>query len=342
MRIIRVGRGRSSPKGVRAYYGNIMGKITYIFRAWRLAERLHKEKPFAATWGMMASYGSIAALFFKLRHPKIPFVLTIQEGDSERHLRFGKVGLVGIAWSVGIRMANHIQVISTYLKEFVLRRGAKAPITVVPNGVDLAVFQKEYSPEEQTKLVEKLGITNEYVVITTSRLVEKNAVDILIEAIGKVIERGIRIKCIVVGDGPDRKKLERLAALRGIKGSVVFVGQLSQGLLPLYLRISDLFVRVSRSEGLGISFLEAMAAGVPVIGTPVGGITDFLEDGKTGWAVPVNNSEVLAEKIYYSIQHREARKKIAVDAQKLIRSRYTWDYVAESIDVIFQSVISNT
>ncbi|MST04192.1 MAG: NAD-dependent epimerase/dehydratase family protein, partial [Candidatus Pacebacteria bacterium] len=79
--VFRVGNGKSGN-----YYGRNFEKILYVFRAWRKAEKEHTKRPFDAIWGMMASYGGFAALLFKLRHPKIPFILTLQEGDSEAHI----------------------------------------------------------------------------------------------------------------------------------------------------------------------------------------------------------------------------------------------------------------
>ena len=82
--IIRLGKGQKR----KGKYGRIFSKISYIFRAWQEAERLHQKRRFKVIWAVMASYGGIAALFFKLKHPSLPLFLTIQEGNSERQLIF--------------------------------------------------------------------------------------------------------------------------------------------------------------------------------------------------------------------------------------------------------------
>jgi glycosyltransferase involved in cell wall biosynthesis len=144
MEILRLGKGKNSPKK----YGRIWEKIRYVFLAWQAAEDLHRQKRFEAVWAIMASYGGIAALLFKLNHPRVPLLLTIQEGDSEKHLTLGKFGLVGLLGKRIIRQADYIQVISFYLKNFSERRGARSPIEVIPNGVDLELFGAKYTNSE--------------------------------------------------------------------------------------------------------------------------------------------------------------------------------------------------
>lgn len=348
---IRVGRGIRSSRAsqladtgqkssTRQYYGRFWDKILYIFQAWREAEKLHARKRFRVIWAVMASYGGIAALFFKLNHPTIPLLLTVQEGDSERHLAFGKLGLVGILSQQIIKKADYIQVISNYLKKFVEKRGAGAAIEVIPNGVDLDLFSVRYANAELKAIRENLGISDEYVVITTSRLAHKNGLDFLIQAIAEC-QKFLDVKCLIIGDGPERRVLRDLAAKLKIESGILFLGQIPQKDLPLYFRISDVFVRASRSEGLGSSFLEAMAVGVPVIGTPVGGIVDFLKDGQTGFLVKPEDPADLAAKIKYVLISPEIRKKTVENAFELVNRNYSWDTIAKSFLNIFDKLISH-
>ena len=98
--------------------------------------------------------------------------------------------------------------------------------------------------------------------------------------------------------------------------------------MPPYLHISDIFVRPSLSEGLGNSFLEAMAAGIPVIATPVGGIPDFLVDGETGLFCEVNNPHSIAQKVEKLIKDRESRDYIIKNAREMVLQKYSWERVA--------------
>ncbi|MBI3046102.1 MAG: glycosyltransferase family 4 protein [Candidatus Harrisonbacteria bacterium] len=340
--IIRFGKG--SNKGKR--YGRVWNKIFYIFSAWQEAERLHRQKRFQAIWAIMASYGGIAALFFKLNHPGIPFLLTIQEGDSEKHMVLGKFGLVGFFGGMIIKKADYIQAISSYLKDFVKRRGAKAPIEIIPNGVDLELFGTGYTNAELKAARANLGLQDEYVIVTTSRLVYKNGIDTLIEAIAICKSKMLNMKCLIIGDGPEYKNLKSKVSSLKLENNVLFLGQISQRDIPLYLKVSDIFVRPSRSEGLGSSFLEAMAAGLPVIGTPVGGITDFLKDPSTssgqatGLFAKVNNPKDLAEKIHRLLMNPELRKNIIKNGQLLVQENYSWDRIAGLFKNIFDKLIN--
>lgn len=334
--IIRLGKGRGGGK----YYGRVWNKIFYVFRAWQEAEKLHKQKRFEVIWAVMASYGGIAALFFKLRHPRIPFLLTIQEGDSEQHMLFGKFGLVGFWGKRIIQTADYIHVISNYLKSFVEKKKAKCPVEVIPNGVNINLFSTHYNTRETRAIRQNLGIDDEYVIITTSRLVYKNGIDILIESIARFKEKRPNIKCLIIGDGPERKKLQVLSHKLKVDNNVIFLGQIPQRDLPLYLTISDIFVRPSRSEGLGNSFLEAMAAGIPVIGTPVGGIMDFLRDGQTGFYVNVNDPDNLAKRMQEILENPELRKRVVYNEKALIKENYSWDRIARLFKNIFDKLIN--
>ncbi len=334
--IFRLGRGRSATQ----YYGRIQDKIFYVFSAWKKAEELHQKKRFELIWAVMASYGGIAALIFKFRHPRIPLLLTIQEGDSEKHLIFGKFGLVGLLGNRIIRQADYIQVISKFLKDFAQKRGARCPIEVVPNGVDLNLFGTDYKNSEIKAIRENLGLKSEYVIITASRLVYKNGVDILIKGLAQLKEKRPDIKCLIIGGGPEFKKLKSLSQKLKVDEKVIFLGQIPQKDLPLYFRLADIFVRVSRSEGLGNAFLEAMAAGIPVIGTPVGGIVDFLQDNQTGFLVKANEQAILAEKMKYILDNPEIAKRVAGNAYSMVKQNYSWDIIAKLFRNIFDRLIN--
>jgi len=335
--IIRLGKGSQSG----SHYGHLFGKIAYIFRAVQKAEAMHRQKRFEAVWAIMASYGGIAALLFKIKHPNIPLLVTIQEGDSERHLRFGKLGLVGFFWKRILRNADYIQAISFYLRDHIKKIGVSCPIEVIPNGVDINLFRTQYSAAEIKSVRENLGIKDEYVVITTSRLVAKNGVDILIAAIARFKEKRPNVRCLIIGAGPERAALERQARRLGVDVNVIFLGHIAQHDLPIYFRIADIFIRPSRSEGLGNSFLEAMAAGIPVIGTLVGGIADFLHDGRTGFIVPVDDPEAIAGKMHYIIGNSNVRNQVVQEASRLILDNYSWDMISKMFRNIFNKLIND-
>lgn len=163
-------------------------------------------------------------------------------------------------------------------------------------------------------------------IITTSSLIPRNGLDILVEACALL---KIDWELTIAGDGPLRSDLENLAIKLGIINRVKFLGRVPSEQVTNLLMTNDLFVRPSRAEGFGNSFIEAMAAGLPVIGTPIGGIVDFLFDNKTGFIVPVDDPKVLAEKIEYVFKHDV--KKITQAAKKFVQDNYDWDIIAQKV-----------
>ncbi|TSC61337.1 MAG: glycosyltransferase, partial [Parcubacteria group bacterium Gr01-1014_107] len=134
-------------------------------------------------------------------------------------------------------------------------------------------------------------------------------------------------RLFIAGEGGE-EELRRLVQKLKLGERVIFGGTISHQKLPLYLKICDIFVRPSRSEGLGSSFIEAMAAGLPVIGTPVGGIPDFLEDGKTGLFCKVNDPEDIAKQIRRLAEDKKLRETIIRSARERAFRDYDWGFIS--------------
>jgi glycosyltransferase involved in cell wall biosynthesis len=127
------------------------------------------------------------------------------------------------------------------------------------------------------------------ILVTVGRLVRRKANDQLIEMIANIEDPSVRL--LIIGDGPLREELQELAEARNVSDRVVFAGFVSEKDKQSLLAISDLYVSTSQHEGFGLVFLEAMAAGLPVICYDFGGQTDFLEDGLTGALIPLNEQD---------------------------------------------------
>src|SRR3989344_5399971 len=261
--VFRVGRGNKWDKLLLPLYG------------LNLASKLHQRDDYDLIFSSMASYGGETARRFKMKYPAVPFLLNLQEGRDFSSTFF----LRDYVFKKIINAADIIVVISDFLKHVAIRNGVKKEkIQLIPNGVDIKNFSREFNYAELSKLNDDLGIKpDEKVIISASRLTSKNGIDILIEAFSILVNhwQGGRYKLILAGDGPLKEKLSALAKELEVEDRISFLGTVTQEDLPRYFAISNVFVRPSRSEGLGSAFLEAMAGGLPVIATPVGGIIDF-------------------------------------------------------------------
>ncbi len=294
---------------------------------------LHKKNKYDVSWAVMANQAAVAASVFKFFCKKVPLVLTIQEGDEEEYLKryvFGNNFLYKILikpWhTMPFRFADRAITLSTYLKKRVEQNNFKGPIDIIPNGVDLKNFTKNYQEDKLDALREKLEIKNdEKTIITTSRLVDKNAINDIISSLSHLPKK---YKLLILGTGPLLYKLQNLAEKEGVYNRVKFLGFVDNKEIPKYLKISDYFVRPSISEGMGNSFIESFAAGIPVIATPVGGITDFLVDEETGLFCEIRNPESIAERIKFLEKNSELREKIILKAKEASKG-YDWNLIAK-------------
>ncbi len=172
-------------------------------------------------------------------------------------------------------------------------------------------------------------------IIHTGRLVAKNGICDLIQALTYLPSE---VKLQLLGGGEEEMMLKNLAKKLGVAARVEFLGHVPPERVAEYLHRADIFCRPSLSEGLGISFLEAMGAGLPTIGTAVGGIPDFLKHLETGWICEVKNPKSIADQVKFIIDPVNQAKvqEIVARARKLVEEKYNWDTVAREINVIFK------
>ncbi|PIR05601.1 hypothetical protein COV56_01945 [Candidatus Kuenenbacteria bacterium CG11_big_fil_rev_8_21_14_0_20_37_9] len=321
----------------RVGQGNKLDKPFYPIRAFLFSRKLHKKNQYSLVWAMMASWAGIAVLLFKLLNPRVKYLLTLQEGDSEEFLR-KRTWFWRPFYELIYKKADHIQAISRWLEQRAKDYGYKGDVSVVPNGVDLEKFKIQNS---KFKIKRELNIKdNTKIIFTASRLVEKNDIETLIRAF-KILVSDILISSflIIAGGGGLEDKLKKLVLGLGIQDKVFFLGQLSPDEAWKYYSIADIFVRPSLSEGFGNSFIEAMAASLPIVATPVGGILDFLEDRKTGLFCRVKDPRDLADKIKMIFENKELCRTIRENGLRLAREKYDWNMIAEKIKTIIVELI---
>lgn len=308
-----------------------LSKLLFIIRAYRMAVKLHRKEPYDAVWPIMASYAGLAATLFKKKFPEVPMVLTIQEGDNFER----REGIFKSAFRKIFKSADRIQVISNFLAEWSRKMGATCPIEVVPNGVDFDQFSRQIGASERGETRAEFGVKDtDILLVTASRLVHKNAIDDIISAL-RFLHKSRKL--LILGTGPLESGLRDQAEKSRVRDRVIFRGFVPHAELPRYLQASDIFVRPSRTEGLGNSFLEAMAAGIPVIATPVGGIPDFLREGETGLFCDVGHPESIALRVEKLAKDGESRDHIIRKARDMVRSNYDWQGISRKMKAILAS-----
>mgnify|MGYP000461578574 CR=1 FL=1 len=327
----RIGFARPNPtmadlRRFPLYWNKIFFQFLAVWKGWKL----HRAHAFDTVWAMMAQSTGVAGGLFKTLVPNVRYVLTLQEGDSPEYIE-RLMRPFGVLFRRAFTKADVVQSISTFLQDWAKRMGARGRLVLIPNAVDYARFAK-VNASECEQLQRELGKRpGERWLITTSRLVPKNAVDVSIQAL---VHLPPDVHLLVAGIGPEEGELRRITERLGVVSRVHFAGEVSQERIPLYLHACDVFVRPSRSEGLGISFLEAMAAGLPVIATQEGGIRDFLFDAErnperptTGWAVDVDAPEQIANAVERLAQTSAITSEVIERAAAMVREQYEWQTI---------------
>lgn len=236
-----------------------------------------------------------------------------------------------------LKEADKIIVVSNATMRYVLSLGADPEkIVLLYNGVNLDRFKPLTGAREAVR--RKLGIPeNAVVVITVRRLVYKNGIDTLIDSAEIAIKQNPKLVFLAVGAGPDfaavKAKIEQLKIGNNFK----LTGFVSDEDLPLYYNAADFFVLPSKSgEGLPLVALEAMACGLPVVATKVGGISEVITKDY-GKIVPPDNPDALAEAVL-EFSHRE-NSAFKNGLRAFIAQRYSWDKNVEKLVGIYEELI---
>lgn len=194
--------------------------------------------------------------------------------------------------------AHRVIVPSNYLKKIVVNWGVSTDkISVVYNSFD---FDKVLDDKEKLRI--ELGVTGK-VVLSAGRLVPWKGFDTLIRVVGKMSGDIKDLSLIVIGDGPDREKLDNIIKENNI-ANVKLIGSVDQNTLFKYLKSADVFVLNTAYEGFSHQLLEVMAIGIPIITTNVGGNPELIEDGKNGLLVEYNNEKQLGDSIVKILNYK--------------------------------------
>ena len=331
--VYRVGIGRP-----------LFDKLLLPFRGALLARRLNKTRNYFCLWGIMVTFGSGAGYLFNILqsltgNKKVPIVLTLQEGDSENHLQYKWGGLIALSWKLSLWLTDYLTGISNFLLNRAKKNGYSGRYSLVPNGVDLSVFSQEISREVQDDLKNRLGKKQgDIFLVTSGRLTHKNAADDVISALVYLPKN---IYFIIIGKGEEGPKLQRQARDLGVADRVKFLGFISYQDMPKYFSVCDIFVRPSRSEGFGNSFIEAMASGLAVIATPVGGISDFIDDKETGIFCSPDSPQSIVRAVNLLLENNSLRVKIVELALKRVTERYGWDNITVQMKNVFEQIQEN-
>lgn len=222
-----------------------------------------------------------------------------------------------------------------------------ARITVVPGGFDPA----ELWPISKALARATLGLPpDEPVILQLGRMVPRKGVDNVIRAFSRLVHRhGIAARLLVVGGEtrepdpvatPEIGRLMGIAKDEGVEDRVIFVGQRGREVLKYYYSAAEVFVTTPWYEPFGITPVEAMACGTPVIGSNVGGIKFTVRDGESGYLVPPDDPGALAERIAHLQRQPRLANVLRKQAIRRAHDLFTWKRVADGVASLYESVLA--
>jgi D-inositol-3-phosphate glycosyltransferase len=220
-----------------------------------------------------------------------------------------------------------------------------ARVSVVPCGYSI----RELQPVDKHEARRTLGLPDSAkILMHVGRMVARKGVDNIIRAFGMMKDEIANLHLVIVGgesDDPDPAitpeigRLKQIAHEYNVQDSIHFTGRKSREMLKYYYSAADIFITTPWYEPFGITPLEAMACGVPVIGSNVGGIKYSVKDGVTGLLVPPKNPAALAESIMTLLGDDVLRLKMSKSALRRVNNRFTWCKVAAELLPVYQKVV---
>jgi len=222
-------------------------------------------------------------------------------------------------------------------------------MTIIPPGVDTHHFY----PIPQDEAKEAIGIpTSDRVALFVGRIEPLKGVDTLIRAMAIVRKTCKTFRCphylVIIGGDPEEdpeemsaemSRLQGLCQTLGLSEMILFLGKRGQMTLPYYYAAAEVVVMPSRYESFGMVALEAMACGTPVIASRVGGLAHLIQDGETGYFVPSQDPEALAEKLRLVFVDNELRTRLGAQAASYARD-FCWESISSQIVEVYEEMVS--
>lgn len=217
-------------------------------------------------------------------------------------------------------------------------------ITIIPCGFN----PKEFEPIEKNYARSILGLSkNDKIILQLGRMVPRKGVDNVIQALSQTTTKGVKLlvvggeSCVVENENSEEvKRLKKLAIKSGVLPAVEFTGRKNRNMLKYYYAAADIFITTPWYEPFGITPLEAMACGTPVIGSGVGGIKYTVAHGKTGFLVPPKDPLALAQKIDELFADKALMKTMQRNAIRRVNALFTWSQVAFMVNELYLKILT--
>ena len=222
------------------------------------------------------------------------------------------------------------------VRELLERYQVERPVHVIPTGIDLMRFSAPMDTASQTELRQSLGIPSEnFVMVYVGRLAEEKNIDELVRHMAALQRE--RITLLLVGDGPYRAALERQVQTLGLEHQVVFAGMVPPDQVLKYYRLGDVFVSASNSETQGLTYIEALAAGVPALCRRDPCLSGVIVDGVNGWQF--QDGAGFRTGVARLLADSNLREEMACHAAELARREFSAETFAHRMSTVYAQVL---
>ncbi len=321
------------------------------FTAWMLRYARRQRRPYDIVHANFWMSGLVAADL--KRALGCPFVITFHAlGRVRRQYQGGADGFPDQRFEIEDRIvaeADHIIAECPQDEEDLIRlyNADPARITMIPCGFD----RTEFWPISKALARVALGFApEERILLQLGRMVPRKGVDNVIRGFARLVhEHGVLARLVIVGGdsddptpelNPELDRLLSLARKERVASRVTFVGRRGRDVLKYYYNAADLFISTPWYEPFGITPIEAMACGTPVIGSNVGGIKFTVRDGETGYLVAANDPDALAERIAHLYTHPKLLSVFRRQAIRRANDLFTWQKVTDAVAALYEQVIA--
>ena len=238
-------------------------------------------------------------------------------------------------------IADEVVVPTNKVKELLMDYGVVSALNVVPTGLDLSRFETtDDGAAWRRETRAELGLEQDrFVLVNIGRVSAEKNIQEIIQIMGRWLPSNPEVRLVVVGDGPYRKNLEQLAQTLKIQDSVIFAGYRPFEKIAAYYRLGDVFISASQSETQGLTYIEALSSGLPVVARNDRCLEGVVEQGINGFVYESENEAI--EYLDRLASDRELGKKLGIEARRRTE-RISSSYFADSILQVYQMAIESS
>jgi len=304
--------------------------LSFLFWILQVRHLINRIKPDIVDSHFITVYGFLAAC-----SGFHPLIVSAWGSDILIHPR--RNFLFKAITEYALKRADVITCDSEVARDGLQRLGVKlGRIRVIFKGVDTKQFSWQQRNEE---LRTQLRISGAPTIVSIRNLEPIYNVEMLINAIPLVLKHTPEAKFVIAGDGKQRKYLENLAISLGISNCIRFIGWIPHSELPKYLASSDIYVSTSLSDTSHISLQEAMACQLALVVTDIPANRAWMEDGENGFIVPINDIQMLADRIVYLISNGQLRSRFGKANRQIIQKKAEYDKEMAKMEIVYHDLL---